>query len=125
MSNDLATMQSQLQEKVRQKIQDAFMDLIPPGLFVSMVDAAVKEYMERDLKEMVRGMLQAKMKTVIEAELSGSQWQEHWSNSEQERVPGERVKQIITENIPLIINALFAQQAQIIVNQLRQFPRSF
>lgn len=113
----VATLQS-VQEKVKERIQASFMDLLPQELFDAMVKKAVDDFTTKELPDLVKQAVRERLADAIKTELSGPEWQGKWlPNCRQ--VGSQMVEAIVRETAPELVQAMFGGMVQDIVSQIR------
>ncbi len=124
--NTVATLAS-VQEKVRERIQATFVDLIPEELWAGMVHAQIEEITKTVLPKLVHEEAEKKLREMIQAEMRKPEWSEFWDD--QSVRLGPRASAMVTEAVkkaaPDLVAALFGRFAQSIVSDLRNNIQRF
>lgn len=126
MSNEVGALQS-VQEKVKDRIQATFMDLLPPELFEGMVQQHLNEFTAKTLPELVKTEATLRLKKQIEAEFNKPAWRGVWDNAINAygEGPSAAVTKIVQEAAPLLVAQLFGNMVQRIVMDLRSGQRTY
>lgn len=117
MVNDVSTEVKSLNDKVKEKIKAAFVDLIPEDQWNSLVDATSKEFMNVELPKIVREELDKKLREEVVGLLQGKDWLEKWNGSEY--VASDMLGKIIRDSAPQMVEALFSKIVADAVNIVR------
>lgn len=128
MSNNsnVATLAS-VQDKVRERIQATFVDLIPEELWAGMVEQQIQQITREVLPKLVLEEAEKRLRTMIQAELNKPEWREFWDNQSVLLGPGASamVTDAVKQAAPEMVAALFARFAQGIVMDLRNNMHRF
>ncbi|MFN8758867.1 MAG: hypothetical protein ACK5XA_08665 [Tagaea sp.] len=108
-----------LQEKVRERIQASFVDLIPPEAWEELVrrelDAFVRDTLPNTIKAAAHDVLRERLR----GELAKPEWQPSWDGSTGKMVPSEMVADAVKEAAPALVAAMFGSMAQQFVDMAR------
>jgi hypothetical protein len=120
MPAELTTMAS-VQEKVKDRIQTAFLDLIPPEMWDQMVSQHINEFVKNDLPKLVKEEGDKLIRKQIAAEFSKPEWAETWGSASMTMGPtaSKAVKEIVQQCAPELMAGLFGGLVQNIVLSLR------
>lgn len=149
MSN-LATMAA-LQDKVKERIQTTFLDLIPEDQWNTLVNSAIESFIETKLVPLVHAEMTAWITKHLKEELAKPEWQTPWilgllgcgtgqnvvpgdphapggefnphGNLTQGSMPGKMVELIIEQLAPQMVNQLMRGVVMNAVGQLRSIIR--
>lgn len=106
-----------VQDKVRERIQSAFMDLVPQELWQQMVEAELRDFTASRLKQLVREEAEKRARELLAEEFKKPEWASHWHATG--LGPSEAVARILEAAAPQMVTALFGGIAQSIVEGLR------
>ena len=116
----VATMET-VQDRMTEKLQETFMDLVPPEMWTEMVAAHVNRMKQEVLPNLIEEMFKEKAKEVITAEFNSDQWRETWSNAGSMGA-SEMVKDLLIENGAEVMASMFGSMAQnVVLNMRNQF----
>ena len=115
-TDQVATLQS-VQDKVKERIEATFMELLPPELFQGMVSKALDDFIKYELPKLVQTVATEYFAAALKAEFSKPAWTEKWMGNGM--VPGELVSAIVKAGTNDLVNALFGQIVQSCVSYLR------
>lgn len=119
MNTQVATLAS-VQEKVRQRIQETFTDLIPAELWQSMVSAEIERFTKQELPQLVKQQAKEHLFEMVKAELASPMWADRWSGRNTLGPdPSPMITSIIKECAPDLVAALFGSLGQQIVQNIR------
>lgn len=114
--NQVANLTS-IQDKVKERIQSSFMELLPPEIFENMVKTELDRFVKEDLPRLVREEASRHMLKSIQAHLTSGGWLESWGP--QGQVASDLVKQVVKESSEDLVAALFGTLVQGAVNYIR------
>jgi hypothetical protein len=119
-STAVATMAS-IQDKVKERIQATFAELIPQEMWEGLVAEQVRKFQRDDLPNLVREAAKEEIKRMMTEEFAKKEWQDTWGQMGVHggRLPSELVTKIVKEAAPDLVNALFGGLMQNIVASLR------
>jgi hypothetical protein len=117
MSNQQIATMARVQEKVKERIQASFMDLIPPELWEGMVQQHLNEFTRDTLPKLVKAEAENRLRELLKAEFSKNEWQSRWMNNGEQ--PSEFLTKVLKEVAPDLVNALFGRVAIDVVQQIR------
>lgn len=117
MSNEVSMMAS-VQDKVRERIQQSFMDLLPAELFESMVKAELEKFTKTALPALVADMAKERLKELLKVEFNKSEWQDRWIGGNGAN-PSALVEEILKKAAPDFVAAMFQGFALQIVQRIR------
>jgi hypothetical protein len=107
-NQEIATMAS-VQEKVKERIQASFMDLIPPELWEGMVQQHLNKFQFEELPKLVKAEAEKRLREVVADEFKKPEWSEQWFNG------SPRVSALLAatlkEAAPDLVTALFSRLA--------------
>lgn len=104
--------------KVREKVKRDFAGMIPDDAWDKLVQDAVTSFIKDDLKNVVVGELTTEIKKRLQEFFHGSEWTEQW-NANGTKTASDKVKEIVRENVPGIVEAAIGMTMQALVNDLR------
>lgn len=117
MSNqEIATMAT-VQEKVKERIQASFLDLIPSELWDGMVQQHLDGFTKVDLPRLVRQEAELVAKEMLKAEFAKPEWMSQWRDGQQ-RAP-EVMQGILRDLAPTLVATLFDEFAMRVVTHIR------
>lgn len=133
MSNEITPMQA-VQDKIKTRIQDEFVSLIPDEMFANMVASVIKDFTTdkpatyhghsptpSPLKQMIKAEIETKAKEAILKELAKLD-DGHW-NSYGQRVAGDAIKKFIAENFNEMLRSIQGQMVDMSVMMALQKMR--
>lgn len=126
-TNQLATMAS-VQEKVKDRIQTAFLDLIPPEMWDQMVSQHINDFVKTDLPRLVKEEGEKLFRKVLAEEFNKPEWRENWGYGTSVLGPqaSAMVKDIVVQCAPELVAGLFGGAVHGIVMQIRNAaPRGY
>lgn len=106
-----------VQEKVKERIQASFMDLIPPEMWEGMVDQHLREFTSDMLPKLVKDEAEKRLRELLKAEFSTPKWTDQWMGNE--LMPSEFLANVLKQAAPDLVNALFARVAVDAVGMIR------
>lgn len=115
-TNGVALMAS-LQDKVRERIQSTFMELLPDAMFQDLVKRELDRLMKVDLPSLVRDAASTRVKQLLEEEFKKPEWSERFGVTGPRA--SEMVTQIVRETAPNLVEAMFSMFAQTMVQDMR------
>jgi hypothetical protein len=116
MNTQVATLAS-VQDKVRERIQASFMDLIPHELWDGMVDAELKRFTREDLPKLVVEQAKLKALEMLKLELAKPAWADRWGMNGMD--PSPMVSEVVRQCAPELVAALFGGLVQQLVQHAR------
>lgn len=120
---DITTIAS-VQDKVRERIQTTFMELLPDEMFKGLVEQELSKFLREQLPNLVVQEAKDHLTKKMQAEFVKPEWGETWTNAQP--TPSAFMKEILRELAPDLVSALFAQLSMNVVNNLRsQMPRVY
>lgn len=114
-SNEVATLQS-VQERVKERIQAQFMELLPPEMFQAMVKTALDSFVANELPALVRAEAREHLKKALAAEFTRPEWMERWDGRKR---ASEMAQTIARECAPELVQAMFSGVVQAAVIETR------
>lgn len=114
--NELTVM-SDFAAKVKEKIKRDFAGMIPDDAWDKLVTDAVATFIKNELGGLVRAELTEEVKGRLRAMFQEEGWRQQWDGRGKETA-GEKVKELIRENIPLIVETALQGAMQNVVNDL-------
>ena len=133
MTTEITTQLKTVQDKVRDRIQTEFVNLIPQETWEKMVAAEIAAFTtkpkidqwgqrQRDqtttLHDMIREALNKVAKDKIEKELAGDRWSGRFDGMDY--VVGEAIKKIVVEQGDLIMKTMMAGMTQAVTESVVQ-----
>jgi len=118
MSTEITSMAS-LQDKVKERIKASFLDLIPPEMWEGLVQAQLHEFTKVELPKLVKAEAEARLKVLLGAEFTKSEWQARWVGGSTGELASSMVTNILKEVAPELVSALFGGMAQRVVSDIR------
>lgn len=116
MANPPALM-ANLQEKVKERIQASFMDLIPVELWDGLVAEEVRKFTAEILPEMIRTEAKAAAYKHIQKGFQGPEWAQLWDTMGLQ--PSPMVLEIVKAAAPELVAQLFGRVTADLVNYMR------
>ena len=117
MNNQVSIMQS-VQEKVRERIQSSFAELIPQEAWDEMIQQEMKSFVEKNVQSLVREAVGAWLREKIREELLKPEWG-YDSGDWTKPMAGEYLKQVLAELTPQLVESMFRFQLQNAISYLR------
>ena len=106
-----------VQEKVRERIQATFMELLPESVFQQLVERETEQFMKYEAPKLVRKLAEERLREFVIEELKKPEWSERWG------VNGTRCSEMVStllrEAAPQFVEAMFGMFAQQMVNDMR------
>lgn len=106
-----------VQEKVKERIQASFMDLIPPEMWEGMVQQHLNEFTRDMLPRLVKEEAEKRLREMLTVEFQKPEWTEKWGVNGVEA--SEMLSTVLKEAAPNLVAAMFSQLAANIVMDLR------
>jgi hypothetical protein len=117
MNTEVATMAS-IQEKVKERIQASFVDLIPQEMWEGMVQQHLKDFTTQVLPKLVKDEAEKRARELLIAELGKPGWVSGlWGPAGPE--PSPLLLEVIKQAAPDLVAALFGNLVQQMVMNLR------
>lgn len=107
-----------VQERVRERIQATFVDLIPPELWDEMVNRELESFKRTVLPELVKKAAGEKCLELLKAELNQPEWAAEYANNGAMRA-GPLVATLLREAAPSFVEAWMGNYAQQLVLAIR------
>jgi hypothetical protein len=107
-----------VQERVKSRIQETFMDLLPPELFESLVKQALHDFTKNDLPKLVKAAAEDRLKKLLREEFEKPEWRDTWTGDSAWK-PSEMLGQVLRDAAPDMVAAMFGGVAVQMVQQLR------
>jgi hypothetical protein len=123
MSNTQVTTMASIQEKVKERIQASFLDLIPPELWEGMVKQHMDDFTKNLLPKLVKEEAEKRLRTLLSEEFKKPEWQDRWDFGRPQA--SEMLSTVLKEAAPSLVAALFGGLAQSIVIDLRNNPHRY
>lgn len=124
-TGEMVTMAS-VQERVRERIQQTFMELLPEEIFQGLVKQQLDQFMRTELPKLVAEEGKKIVSKALAAEFAKPEWQQEWDMNQsaiESMTLGPRARElvlgIVKEAAPDLVAALFGGFAQNIVMDLR------
>lgn len=117
MNTQVQTLAS-VQERVRERIQASFVDLIPPELWDEMVRKELGNFTHNMLPELVKKAASEKLLELLKEELNKPEWRERWGSNGQPGV-SDMVGKVLREAAPSFVEAWMGNYAQQLVQSIR------
>lgn len=115
MATEVAAMAS-IQDRVRDRIKEAFVDLIPAEMWEQMVKAEIEAFTKKELPELVRHEAREAIKSMLAEEFKKPGWQARWDDGQR---PSEFVTKILADTAPNFVAAVFGELAQRLISDIR------
>ncbi len=119
MATEVGALQS-VQEKVKERIQATFMDLLPAELFEGMVQTHLNSFLNADLPNLVKEEATKRLRAQIQAEFGKPEWVGTFGY---DGAIGDQaslmVARIVQEAAPQLVAALFGGMVQNAVQHIR------
>lgn len=127
MSNTQVATLSSIQDRLRDRIQTQFVDMIPPELWEGLVAKHLKEVTDEMLPKIVKEEAEKRLRTMVQTEMNKPEWREIWDNQSSTLGPraSEMAKKIMRECADDLVGALFGRLAQGIVIDIRNGIQRF
>lgn len=106
-----------LQDKVRERIQTQFAELIPDEMFAALVKQAVAAWTDKELPKLIHQELESKAREVVRSEFCKAEWQETWTNAGMGMSPA--MAEAMKAAAPDLVANMFGRMAQEFVQTLR------
>jgi uncharacterized membrane protein YheB (UPF0754 family) len=116
MSTEVVTLQT-VQERVKERIQQSFMDLIPPELWQGMVQRELESFTRTEFPKMVKQAAEERLREMLKVEFSKSGWMEEWTGNGP--TASEFLAGVLKEVAPDLVSALFSRLGNEIVQSIR------
>ncbi len=116
MADNALTSQS-IQERVKEKIQASFVDLVPDEMWSKLVDDEWQRIKDKLVPDVVKQAATDEIRNALMGEFQKPEWQEQFAGFGPE--PSEVVKKIIEESAPMLVSILFGSIVQQAVNHIR------
>jgi hypothetical protein len=120
--NQIATMAT-VQEKVKERIQASFMDLIPPELWEGMVEQHLREFTRDVLPKLVKDEAEKRVRGLLAEEFKKPEWQDRWDFGNHQA--SDMLTSILKEVAPHLVAAMFGSLAANIVADIRNNPNRY
>lgn len=105
-------------DKIKQHLQDAIIQLIPSEKWDEMIKAQVDNFIKVDLPRLVNELAREKFKSIIKDALNASKWNATY-NKQGQRIAGEAIVDLLKNNGNEILRGLFGGIIQDIAQQLK------
>jgi hypothetical protein len=106
------------EQRVKERLRENFMDLIPDEQLQTLVDREVADFRARVLPKLIQDELTEKYKAAIREELAKPEYQQQWAQGGQ-WAAAEMVKKIVTENAGSILAGLVSNTVQQAIFQMQ------
>ncbi len=117
--SQVATLQS-VQEKVKDRIQATFMEILPPEMFEEMVGTALADFTKTELPALVKQAAKERLQEQLKEEFGKPEWQGLWRNAfGGGHAPSTMVEMIVKQAAPELVTAIFGGFVQGVVQQMR------
>jgi hypothetical protein len=113
-SNTMTTFENNVKDKLKSMVAE----LIPEDRYEEIVRATIADFERNDLPKMVKEEMTKQYKDKLNAYFGQPEWQSYWDNNGQ-AIASQKVKELIMAVAPDLLAALFGNQYQCIVNDLR------
>lgn len=117
MSTTSPTALQTLQDRVRERIQSTFMDMIPPDVFNEMVDRCAADFFKNELPKLAREVLTDTYREQLLSEFKKPGWADKYTAIGYG--PSDLVASIVKNSAPELVAQLFGGIVQGAVNNLR------
>lgn len=128
MSTNVATMAT-VQEKVKERIQASFVDLIPPELWEGMVQQHIAEFQRDMLPKLVKDEAEKRVRAMLADEFGKPAWIGHFyggrTAAEYGQDPSAMVLEIVKQAAPDLVASLFGRIVQGVVMEIRNNPNRY
>lgn len=104
---------------VKAKLKDTIADLIPEDRWDFIVEGTTREFLEKDLPQMVKNELAARYTKAIKEVLDGPEWQSKWDSKTNTQAASEMVKKLAVDAAPLVFEQVIANVLQSQLYSLR------
>lgn len=121
-TTEISTMAS-IQDKVKARIQDTFMDLLPDEMFHGLVQTELDRFTKVELPKLVQELARDRLKELILAEFKKPEWAETWDGNHNKA--SVLVSTIVKELAPELVVAMFGNMVQSTVNNMRNTGRMY
>lgn len=115
-AGDVALLAS-VQEKVRERIQATFMELLPESVFRDLVKRELDQFLATSLRTLVREEAAKRLSELLKQEFAKPEWAEQWGMNGTRC--SEMVATLLHEAAPQFVEAMFGHFAQQLVNDMR------
>ncbi len=108
-------------EQIKKRLQDAIIDLIPGEKWDNLINTQVKNFIEKDLPNLINEIAREKFKEILKKEFASSEWQGQWQLAGKDGASKAvmEVMEVIKQNGDEIIQSFFSGITQRIVEQMR------
>lgn len=127
MGNELVNTSS-LAEKVRERIQATFVELIPEDAWKKMVESEIERFttdtrnyngdVPSPLRQMIQQQVRERMQVLVKQALDSPEFAPKWENNK--HMAADAVRTIVVEKAPEIFGAIFSQGVQDILNNMKR-----
>lgn len=107
------------EERVKQRIRDNFMDLIPDEQLQALVNTQIMHFNSVELPKMIKEEITAQYKAAIKAELEKPEYQKTWTDGGRWAC-SEMVTKLITENASEMLASMMGGMVQQVVYTMQQ-----
>ena len=114
---DTPTPLQTLQDRVRERIEATFMELIPPEAFNEMIDRCAADFFQHELPKLAREVLAERYREYLKAELDKPEWSAKYN--ENGDGPSDLVASIVKCGAQELVAQLFGGIVQNTVINLR------
>lgn len=117
------TVMSDFAARVKEKVKRDFAGMIPDDAWDKLVKESVESFIKNDLDALVKKELAAEVSGRLAKYFQTEEWQGQWdykgNGGQGSETASKKVKELIAENMPVVIEALLGNAIQAIVNDLR------
>lgn len=113
-----------IQEKVKERIQATFVDLIPQEMWEGMVQQHLDEFTKVTLPTLVRKAAEERAAGMLREILAKPEWSSHIYDQMGQK-PSEMVLEIVKQAAPDLVASLFGRIVQTTVMEIRNNPMRY
>lgn len=124
MSNTQLAPMASIQERVKERIQATFVDLIPQEMWEGMVQQHLDEFTNVTLPVLVRKAAEERAAGMLREILSKPEWSSHIYDQMGPK-PSEMVLEIVKQAAPDLVASLFGRIVQTTVMEIRNNPMRY
>lgn len=121
-NQQIATMTS-VQERVKERIQATFLELIPTEMWEGLVKEQIKDFTEKVLPNIVRAEAEKRLRDLLAEEFKRPEWADQWGVNGNEA--SVMLSEVLRQAAPNLVAAMFGNMASRIVQEIRSNPHRF
>lgn len=106
MTNTVSTDVKSLNDIVRDKVKETFVNLIPEDQWNELVKKCTDDFVKKELESVIKEELKKKMREKVSEELSSVVYASRWENGRQ--IPSQLIEMITKTLVPDIVTALMS-----------------